>query len=94
MRNEHKWPIIGTVSVGATQAILAFRSLTVDVATCGAVDNIVSLSLSTMSGTLQLHNDRNNFSNSSSISKTDCTPAPAFDAAPFASKGPKDFAGN
>jgi hypothetical protein len=71
-----KWPIVGTVTVTATSVVLAFRALTVDAAGCGATDNIVSLTPKKLSGTLQLHNDRNNFSNSSAFANGVCTTPP------------------
>jgi len=72
-----KWPIVGTVTVTASSVVLAYRVLSVDAAGCGAVDEIVSMTPKKLSGTLQLHNDRNNFSNSSAFANGTCaTPPP------------------
>jgi len=67
----------------------------VDAPGCGAVDLIVSLNRLTLSGQLQLHNDRNNFSNTSTLTPAPCVAVPllANQAAPVAS-GQKDQAGN
>jgi hypothetical protein len=88
-----EWPLVGTVTVTSSATILAFRAMTVDASGCGAVDEIVSMPPSTLSGTLQLHNDRNNFSNSTAFSVSTCTAPPAAAAAAAAHPGP-DAAGN
>jgi hypothetical protein len=73
-----KWPIVGTVTVTATSVVLAFRALTVDAAGCGATDNIVGMSPRKLSGSLQLHNDRSDFSNTGTFVEASCvTPPPA-----------------
>ena len=89
-----KWPLIGTVVVTKTQAILAFRAMTVDASSCGAVDSIVNLSINPLSGPLQLHNDRTNFSNSTTFTVSTCTTPPVNDAAPFVPKSGRDAEGN
>ena len=71
-----KWPIVGTVTVTASSVVLAYRVLSVDAAGCGAVDEIVGMTPKKLSGTLQLHNDRNNFSNSSAFACGTCTTPP------------------
>jgi hypothetical protein len=69
--------------------------MTVDAAGCGAVDEIAALSPTTLSGPFQLHNDRNNFSNTNTLTPAPCVPVPllAAQAAPAAA-GQKDPAGN
>ena len=57
------WPLVGTAVANAKVVVLGYRAMTVDAAGCGAVDEIAALSPSTLAGPLQLHNDRNNFSN-------------------------------
>ena len=75
--------------------MLGYRAMTVDAAGCGAVDEIAALNPSTLSGPFQLHNDRNNFSNTSTLTPAPCAAVPllANQAAPVAS-GQKDQAGN
>lgn len=77
-----KWPIVGTVTVTPTSVVLGFRALTVAVSACGATDYIVAMTPKRLSGVVQLHNDRNNFSNSSAFTQTLCTVPPPEDAFP------------
>jgi hypothetical protein len=64
------WPLVGSSYKSATHAtVVAFRVFTVD-ASFGAVDWIASLT--SLSGPAQLHNDRNNFSNSTTMTVTAC----------------------
>lgn len=73
-----EWPIFGSaiLNVAGTQAILAFRVMTVDTTNCGAVDNIVVLNLLTGSGPLQLFNQRTVFSNTTTLTAISCALAP------------------
>jgi hypothetical protein len=89
-----KWPIVGTVTVTATSVVLGFRTFTVDAASCGAVDNIVSLTPKLLSGTLQLHNDRNNFSNTSAFVNGPCVAPPPESRFLPPAHATKDPAGN
>jgi hypothetical protein len=84
-----------TAVANAKVVVLGYRAMTVDAAGCGAVDEIAPLSPSTLAGPLQLHNDRNNFSNTSTLTPAPCVAVPllASQAAPVAS-GQKDQAGN
>jgi hypothetical protein len=70
------WPLVGTEVANGRSIILGFRAMTVDVTGCGAVDNIVALNPRSLSGPLQLHNDRNNFSNSSTLVPAACVVPP------------------
>jgi hypothetical protein len=84
-----KWPVMGTLTVSKTSAVLAWRAETVDAAGCGAVDEIVGMTPGHLTGTLQLHNDRNNFSNTSAFTQTAClTPAIADVARPLDAADP------
>ena len=89
------WPLVGTEVSDKEKIVLGFRAMTVDAPGCGAVDLIVSLSPRTLSGQLQLHNDRNNFSNTTTLTQAPCVPVPllATRAAPVTG-GQKDEAGN
>jgi hypothetical protein len=73
------WPIFGSSFKNVTGATeFAFRAMTVDSATCGAVDYIVPLSGKPLSGTAQLHNDRTNFGNTTTMTLAPCaSPLPA-----------------
>jgi hypothetical protein len=81
-----KWPVVGTVTVTGTSIVLAFRAMTVDAKNCGATDNIVAMTPKRLSGPMQLHNDRKNFSNATTFTETACSvpppenPFPAFGA--------------
>jgi hypothetical protein len=88
----NQWPVIATKVTKGTQVILAFRAMTVDAASCGAVDEIAKLASGTLSGPLQLHNDRNNFSNTSTLVPAACTNPAA--AAALAAPAGKDKQGN
>jgi hypothetical protein len=89
-----RWPLIGAVQVDHSGAALTFRSMTVDANTCGAVDFIIDLNPTTLTGPLQLHNDRNNFSSTSTLVEAACvTPPPAEAEASEAAPG-QDVAGN
>jgi len=68
----NQWPVIATKVTKGTQVILAYRAMTVDAAACGAVDEIANLAAATLSGPLQLHNDRNNFSNTTTLVAAPC----------------------
>lgn len=74
-----QWPVVGTAVVDGAQIVLGFRAMTVDAASCGAVDYIVRLDPATLVGSLQLHNGRNDFSNESTLAPVACArpPAPA-----------------
>jgi hypothetical protein len=89
------WPLIGTEVSDKEKIVLGFRAMTVDAPGCGAVDLIVSLNQRTLSGQMQLHNDRNNFSNTTTLTHAPCVPVPslAASAAPVTG-GQKDEAGN
>lgn len=86
----NQWPVTATVTKvpESTQIILAFRAMTVDAGSCGAVDYIVNLNSTNLSGPLELHNDRTNFSNTSTLVPAACI-KPLSTAAP-AALGPAD----
>jgi hypothetical protein len=89
------WPLVGTNVSDREKIVLGFRAMTVDAADCGAVDVIASLRRSNLTGPLQLHNDRNNFSNTNTLTPAPCVAVPAFaaSAAPVGA-GQKDQTGN
>jgi hypothetical protein len=86
------WPIIGSSFKSTSGAIVfAFRSMTVDASGCGAVDSIVALKGSPLSGTLQLHNDRNNFSNTTTMIQKSCpSPLPGIEEFEETPAGPDE----
>ena len=85
------WPLVGAESVKSTSIVLGFRAMTVDASGCGAVDYIVSLDPVKLTGTMQLHNDRNNFSNSTALQPATCATVPAL---ALSAPGVSDAAGN
>lgn len=87
-----QWPVMGAVVVDGDQIVLAFRAMTVDAATCGAVDHIVRLDPATLSGPLQLHNNRNDFSDVSALVSAACASPPDPDGS--ARHGGADSQGN
>ncbi len=74
------WPLVGTAVSNGKTTVLAFRAMTVAATGCGAVDEIVSLNSTTLSGALQLHNDRNNFSNTTTLVQAACVSVPLLTA--------------
>lgn len=88
-----QWPVMGTVVVDGEQLILAFRAMTVDAATCGAIDYIVHLDSATLSGPLQLYNNRKDFSNESTLIPATCT-SPATTVGPVQRSIGVDSQGN
>jgi len=72
-----QWPVTGTLVVDGDQIVMGFRALTVDAASCGAVDYIVRLDPATLAGPLQLHNNRKDFSNESTLVPAACARPPA-----------------
>jgi len=87
------WPVFGTAFTKGNTIVMGFRAETVDADGCGAVDYIVKLALSTMSGPLQLHNDRTDSSNKNRLVPASCTGVPA--AVPPLAAGPeRDAEGN
>jgi len=75
----NQWPVTGTAVTTGSQILLGFRTMNVDAGACGAVDYIVTLDPRTLSGSLQLHNDRVNFSNTSTFTPVACAPPPSAD---------------
>ncbi len=71
--------------------------MTADAAACGATDNLVSLT-DTLIGSLVLHNDRRNFSNTTTLVLARCLPVPSTNQAiTFAAqpaRGQQDSTGN
>ncbi len=88
-----QWPVMGTVVVDGEQIVLAFRAMTVDAATCGAIDYIVHLDSATLSGPLQLYNNRKDFSNESTLAPATCT-SPATTVGPVRRSIGVDSQGN
>ncbi len=89
-----QWPVTATANVKNGQIILGFRAMTVDAAGCGAVDYIVNLDPHTLSGPLELHNDRNNFSNTSTLAPAACVNPPSATALAPLSSIREDLQGN
>ena len=71
------WPMIGAVTVGATSAVLGFRLMTADAASCSGTDVTVNLNLAGLSGPMQTFNERANFGNSSTLVPAACIAAPS-----------------
>ena len=87
-------PVTGTTFTPSTGLItMGFTAGTVDAAGCGAVDYIVTLDPHTLSGSLQLHNDRTNFSTTSTFAPVACAPQPSADD-PSSSIAGEDAQGN
>jgi hypothetical protein len=75
-----QWPVTGTAMTTSTGLItLGFSAATVDAASCGAVDFIVTLDPRSLSGSLQLRNEHNNFSTTSTFTPVACAPQPSAD---------------
>jgi hypothetical protein len=89
------WPLVGTEVANGRSIVLGFREMQVDVTHCGAVDYIVALNPISLRGPLQLHNDRNNFSNSTTLVPAAClaTPGQGSAVAPL-QQGERDVGGN
>ena len=89
------WPVVGTVVANNRVVVLGYRAMTVDAAGCGAVDEIAVLNPNNLTGPLQLHNDRTNFSNTNTLTPAPCVAVPllASQAAQVA-PGQKDPNGN
>jgi hypothetical protein len=89
------WPVVGTVTSNEKIVVLGYRAMTVDASGCGAVDQIASLNPGNLNGPLQLHNDRNNFSNTSTLTAGPCVAVPLLVAeAATSEQARKDHAGN
>lgn len=88
------WPVVGAAYTESGSIVVAYRAMTVDASGCGAVDNIANLNPTTLSGPLQLHNDRNNFSNTSTLTKSACAAPPPSGGTPPAHGAGKDSSGN
>ena len=67
------FPIIGSAFKSSNgNIIFAFRSMTANDSNCGAVDFVVPLSGKPLSGTAQLRNDHNDFTNSTTMTQITC----------------------
>ena len=73
----NQWPLTATAIAAGDRIVLAFRAMTVDAVGCGAVDYLVALDPGTLSGPLQLHNARNQFSNTSTFVPAPCVEPPS-----------------
>jgi hypothetical protein len=90
-----EWPLIGTLlPLGKTSSTLGWRAFTVDADNCGAVDFIVAFDNNTGTGSLQLHNDRNNFGNTSTVTEVACSTGPAQATAQSSAQRDPDPNGN
>ena len=90
------WPLMGAVNVDAAGAVLSFRAMTADAASCGGTDITANLNPATLGGPMQSFNERANFGNSSTLVSAACIAAPsntaAFESADQA--GGRDSMGN
>lgn len=84
------WGVVGTVVNDGKTTVLGLRDETADATNCGAVDVTVQLSQTTLSGPLQLYNERTNFGNTSTLAPAKCLPVPQH---PVARRG-RDVMGN
>jgi hypothetical protein len=89
------WPLVGAEVSDRQKIVLGFRAMTVAARRCGALDFIVPLSQATLTGPLQVHNDRFDTSNISTLAPAACVPVPlvATQAVPLP-EGQKDQFGN
>ncbi len=71
------WPLIGAVTVNATSAVLGFRAMTADAASCGGTDITVNLNPATLSGPMQSFNERASFGNTTTLVPAACIAAPS-----------------
>lgn len=89
------WPLIGAVNVDASSAVLGFRVMTADAASCGGTDITVNINPATLSGPMQSFNERANFGNSSTLVSAACIAAPSVAAAADAAQAAgRDSMGN
>jgi hypothetical protein len=71
------WPVIGSSHFSKTDGLtLAYRAMTVDANTCGAVDFLGTLSGKPLSGPFQLFNQRTNFGGSGTWTQITCPTPP------------------
>jgi hypothetical protein len=73
----NRWGVVGTATGDGTNTILGLRDETADASSCGAVDVTVSLSPTTLTGPLQLFNERTDFGNSDTLTKATCVTPPS-----------------
>jgi len=77
------WPIVGSSHHSKTDGlVLAYRAMTVDANTCGAVDFIGTLKGNPLSGPFQLFNQRTNFGSSGTWTQIKCPTPPENGAQP------------
>jgi hypothetical protein len=77
------WPVIGSSHHSKKDGLtLAYRAMTVDANTCGAVDFIGTLKGTPLSGPFQLFNQRTNFGNSGTWTEITCPHPPEDGAKP------------
>jgi hypothetical protein len=89
------WAVMGSAYTESTSIVMGWRSETVDANNCGAVDFIVNLDPATMTGSLQLYNERTGFGNSDTLTKAKCqTVPPAHRGGAIAPSGRRDMFGN
>lgn len=88
------WPVVGSAYTESGSIVVAYRAMTVDAASCGATDNIANLDPATLTGPLEMHNDRRKFSNTSTLTKSDCATPPPASATPPAHAAGRDPNGN
>ena len=85
-------PLDGSSNIDGNNLNLGYQVHGVDISGCGSVEYKVILSLSTLSGPLDLWNAKNNFENSGNVTLGACPPAgSASEALPL---GASDAAGN
>lgn len=83
------WPVIGASHRSKKDGLtLAYRAMTVDANTCGAVDFIGTLKGTPLSGPFQLFNQRTNFGSSGTWTQITCPSPPEDGAMPPAGVDP------
>jgi hypothetical protein len=89
------WSLVGTEVSDQSNIVLGFRAMTIGNSgnpNCGAVDFVASLSQSTLSGPMELYNERFAAGGSDTLTSASCAPVPT--SVEPVTKGQKDQIGN
>jgi len=76
------WGVYGSAFTKTTGIVMGFRIASADAGACGAVDFTASLDPATMSGPLQLYNERAAYGSSDTLVAASCKGVPNGPAAP------------
>jgi hypothetical protein len=87
-------PLTGSANVDGTNLNLGFLMHAVSIPDCGSVETKVVLSLSTLSGRLDLWNSRMGFENTGTVTATACPVSATNESLPVVQSGTRDAAGN